>query len=109
MRSFKLVTIIFAAAVLLTAFWGCSDKDENPTNSNEQGPVVLSVSPTDGVVGVAKSAPISIRFSQPMDTASVRSNFYLFGGTEMSLWMDSLGHHMMMGNMSNMEHMMEWL
>jgi hypothetical protein len=39
------------------------------------GPVVLEVTPTDGAVGVRVDAPIIIRFSRPMDAATVHEAF----------------------------------
>jgi hypothetical protein len=67
------------------AFLGCggssSTTDDAGTgdaavgDATVTGPVVLEVTPTDGAAGVRVDAPIIIRFSRPMDAATVHEAF----------------------------------
>lgn len=90
---------------------GCSS-DSNPASESQTGTIAIeSVTPADGSTGVSLSSPITIRFSGPVDTSSVMTNFHFAGGRPMHAWSDSLGHYGgfgMMG-MHDSDQMMEWI
>lgn len=91
---------------------GCGDED-NPARNQDNGtaPTITAVSPANGTSNVPRSSTIGIRFNVPMDTNSVMGAFHLAGGSDVGLWMDSIGHHMGTGGMgmTNMDHMMQWM
>jgi hypothetical protein len=67
---------------------------------------------------VAVDDPVSLVFSGPMDTSSVRMGFHLAGGQPMMMWMDSLGQFGGMGHMGggmggmdpdDIHHMIDWM
>ena len=96
---------------------GCYD--ENPVSNDTtlddfDFPTILGVDPVNGASGVDRNSSYIIRFSDSMDTASVTSNCYLSGGSDMRQWMDSVSHMNGMGGMNGMgdpdhDHMMDWM
>jgi hypothetical protein len=100
----------------LAAFWSAGCFSENPASETDGvglgAPEIISVVPENGAYGVDRDTEVTIRFSGPMDTASVNSNCYLSGGSDMLRWLDSLEH--MPGMMNGMgdsacDHMMSWM
>lgn len=78
---------------------------------NSPAPQLLGTTPGNGASSFDRDDPVELRFSEAMDTLSVREGFYFCGGEEMFEWMDSLDHHRGMGGMGmvDMGHMMQWL
>jgi hypothetical protein len=106
MRKSILVTGIVLLAGIIFIVAGCGSKDSNPVKGNSGVPLVLKVTPSDGTTDIPRSSGIAVKFNMPMDTMSVREALFLSGGDSMLIWMDSLGQHMMMGNMTDMADMM---
>lgn len=103
------VCVAVASSLL---FSGCGN-DSNSTGNQLTStiPSVAAVSPANGATQVPRITNIGMRFNTPMDTSSVMRAFHLSGGTPLSLWMDSVGHHQGMGHMGmmDMDHMMQWM
>ncbi len=100
----------------LTAVWLAGCYSENPVSETDvlgwDAPEIISVVPENGAYGVDRNTDVTIRFSGPMDTASVSSKCYLSGGGAMHQWLDSLEHTPgMMNGMgdSACDHMMNWM
>lgn len=110
-RVFTLMLGLGLLAMSLVWISGCSDSDNEKSTNADGVPTLLRVSPSESATDVDRNGGIHMRFSMPMDTATVRRNFHLAGGAEMENWMDSLSHHqgMMGGGMMNMDHMMDWM
>ena len=105
------ITVGVAAASSLL-FGGCgSDSNSTGNQLTSTVPSVATVSPANGATNVSRTTTIGMRFTTPMDTNSVMGAFHLSGGSDMHLWMDSVGHHQGMGHMGmmDMDHMMQWL
>lgn len=111
---------ILLVAGLLTLYVASCNSGDNPAtgDSSTSAPKVVATYPADGSSGVPVNTPISLVFSQPMDTASVRTGFHFAGGQPMMIWMDSLGHYAGMGHMGGgmggMDHddiqrMLDWM
>jgi hypothetical protein len=110
-RLFFLSTVALGLT-MLAIVGGCSRNDSS-TNSNlpTGAPQLLSVFPANDATSVDPASSVSMKFSMPMDTQSVHSNFHLAGGAEMETWMDSMSRNMGMGGMGmvDMGHMMQWM
>ncbi|SYZ72340.1 conserved hypothetical protein [Candidatus Zixiibacteriota bacterium] len=109
MKKIDLILIAIALIAGSLYIWGCGNNNGNPVQAASGVPQILKIVPADGATNVAGNSDLAITFNMPMDTASVRGAFFLSGGDSMTTWMDSLGHHMMMGNMTDMSHMMDWM
>jgi hypothetical protein len=114
MMRIRITQMVVACTTVIVSFIaaGCGD-DNNPTGNkvNPASPALAAISPVDGASNVSRTTTISIRFTTPMDTSSVMGAFHLSGGSDMALWMDSIGHHQGMGGMGmmNMDHMLQWM
>lgn len=113
---FRQFSSIVIALCCLAAFWSAGCYDENPVSDSDvlgfDVPEVVTVFPENGAYGVDRNSEVSIKFSGPMDTASVTSNCYLSGGRDMLKWLDSLEHTpgMMHGMGDSVcDNMMNWM
>jgi len=104
-------TFLGTVAVLAMVFLASGCGDSETTATQNEAPKIVSVYPADGAADVYTASAISMKFSQPMDTSSVRIGFHMAGGDVMNQWMDSLNNYMGMGHMgmNNMDHMMDWM
>ncbi|MFZ1682893.1 MAG: Ig-like domain-containing protein [Candidatus Zixiibacteriota bacterium] len=103
---------LFAVCLMCLFLDDCADhKNSTASQKDAVVPIVTAVSPVNGATSVSRRASIGMRFNTTMDTGSVMGAFHLAGGTQMDLWMDSVGHHQGMGGMGmmDMDHMMQWL
>lgn len=102
------IVIIFVGLALV----GCSNDDDNKiVNTGSDTVAIESIYPADGSTNVSTTASIAIKFSGPVDTASVINNLFLSGGQSMQIWRDSLDHYggFTMMNMGMESHMMSWM
>lgn len=102
------IVIIFAGLVL----FGCSKSDDNKiVNTGSDTVAIESIYPADGSTNVSTAALIAIKFTGPVDTASVMNNLFLAGGQSMQTWRDSLEHYggFTMMSMGMEGHMMSWM
>jgi len=109
----KAFGIIVAMVVLFAILYvgGCSNDDNSTTPTADTELNILRVTPADGATGVSEDAPITIKFSGPVDTISIMHSFHFSGGSQMHEWRDSLEHYGgfgMMG-MGHMDRMMDWM
>ncbi len=104
-----LLTVSILAVSLLIA--GCSDNDSPLSSVNDEATTILRVTPADGSTDISPAAPVSIAFSGPVDTLSIRNHFYLAGGEPMHMWRDSLDHHGGFGMMGMgwRHRMVDWM
>jgi len=104
---------IIVSAALFVFIAGCGKNGNDITGDNSiPAPKIVNVFPADGSTDVPIGTDIGIKFDMPMDTLSVMQNFYFSGGDNMHLWMDSLNQYQNMGGMGNMmdmDHMMNWI
>ncbi len=111
MKQAVLTALLVGSLLLLLLLAGCSD-DESPTSLTEDTDVAIeTVTPADGATGVSPATAITIKFTGPVDTLSIMSNFHLAGGEGMHEWRDSLDHYGgfgMMG-MGHTDHMTAWM
>jgi hypothetical protein len=118
-RSIIPIAVLVAAGLLTLYIVGCNNSDNPVTgDSGSSAPKVVAAYPADGSAGVPVNTPISLVFSQPMDTASVRIGFHFTGGQPMMMWMDSLGNYGGMGHVGggmggmdpdDIQHMLHWM
>jgi hypothetical protein len=61
------------ATALVVLFTGCSNEDDSPPNIS---PTVMSSSPTDSEMNVARNKVITINFSEAMDASSINATTF---------------------------------
>ncbi len=96
---------------LIALLAGCGNDDKALSPETDSAPELARIIPQDGASGVEPQSSIHLKFTMPMDTGSVRENFFLTGGPRMHEWMDSANYyggfdHM---GMNQRNHMMEWI
>lgn len=111
--SYVWILVIFLVTAAGFILLGCGDDHHVVSDDGNGGEkvAILRVTPADGASAIEVASPITVRFTGPVDTASVRSNLHLMGGSQMHDWQDSLEHYGgfgMMGMHQN-QRMMQWV
>lgn len=110
MRQTNTMLLLILGVLLVSLATSCSDND-NPVGNTTEELHLINIYPEPGATQVSPGVTVSMKFGEPMDTASLHGGFYLSGGQEMHRWMDSLGHHQGMGGRGpqGMQHMYAWM